>query len=234
MARLKLNLTTGAVVEKPVVTCFSVDSKTYLVLDAENIGSMGLPIILVCKIDNNKVIKISDAAEWQQAKDYLKGIIAGNSMNYCAVTNEMAADEVYYTQLTLPVASFDLIKNNYKVESLAEPTLEPVIESVPKVEPVVESPVSEIPVINIDVTPEPQPTEDVPSAVPDIPVIETPAVPVIDENIVQPVIPETPSVPEPINNEMDFSESKEAFMKACENMFDALVSKFQAELDSKK
>ena len=195
MAKLKLNLPTGAVVEKPVVTCFNVDNKSYLILDAENIGSMGLPIILVCKIENNKVMKIADAAEWQQAKDYLKGIIAGNTMNYVPVAAEMSADEVYYTQLTLPVASFDVIKNSYKVEeSNVEVTaapVEPVVANEPVVEPVipevtpvmpVEPVVAEAPAAPvIDIT---VPTEPVVS--PEVPVAE----PVVD---IAPVIPEVES-----------------------------------------
>lgn len=250
MARLKLNLPTGASVEKPVITCFNVEDKSYLILDAENIGSMGLPIILVCKIENNKVTKITDAAEWQKAKDYLKGIIAGNSMNYIAVPNEIAADEVYYTQLTLPVASFDVIKNAYKVEGAAEeaaPVVEPIAESAPVIEPVVAdiTPVAPVaneeainpaePVINIEM-PSAASVEPIVSVVPEAPVIPetpiTPAAPVSDPVV---SVVDTPAVENTSSNsEIDFTESKEAFMKACENMFDALVAKFQAQLDSKK
>lgn len=234
MARLKLNLPTGVVVEKNILTCFEVDNKSYLILDAENIGSMGLPIILVCKINNNKVEKIVDASEWQQAKDYLKGIIAGNTMNYVTVPAEMVADEIYYTQLTLPLASFDVIKNSYRVEEannevvidpiasnvIEEAEIDPVIPEAPVVEPVLAESNIEEPVISID------PVIN--------PALETSSE--IDMN--SPVIPEMPVVEEPIistaNESINFADSKEAFMKACENMFDALVSKFQAELDSKK
>lgn len=239
MAKVKLNLPTGASVEKPVVTCFEVDSKKYLILDAENIGSMGLPIILVCKIENDTVKKIVDPTEWQQAKDYLKGIIAGNSMNYVSVGTEISADEVYYTQLTLPVASFDVIKNSYKVEEpvvveqpvSAEPVvpvMEPVVPEVTPVAPVSTEPVMpEIPAV------EPTPVvsiEPVSPVIPDAPIIpEAPIAPT------EPVIPEVPTVDDVATaaDGIDFAESKEAFMKACENMFDALVSKFQAELDKK-
>lgn len=250
MAKLKLNLPTGATVEKHVVTCFNVDNKSYLILDAENIGSMGLPIILVSKIEDNKVVKITDSTEWQQAKDYLKGIIAGNTMNYVSVASEMSADEVYYTQLTLPVASFDVIKNNYKVEEvsvpLAEesvpvveptptidvaPVVEPVIPDVPTVEPAVptiESEVSDsVPVVDLGVTP----------VIPEVPVMSVPEntpTPVVEENVVPATPVLDPVISEAATEGIDFAESKEAFMKACENMFDALVSKFQAELDSKK
>ena len=209
-------------------------------MDAENIGSMGLPIILVCKIEDDKVVKITDGAEWQQAKNYLKGIIAGNTMTYVPVTTEMAADEVYYTQLTLPVASFEVIKNAYKVEEVS-PVVEsaPIVESVPAIEPVI----PEVPVA---------PAVPEASIEPASPVIDI-EIPTASEPVVEPVIPEvseepkaeaTPVIPEvpeiPVNNTVegdktiDFSESKEAFMKACENMFDALVAKFQSELDSKK
>ena len=240
MARVKLNLPTGVSVEKPVITCFDVEGNKYLILDAENIGSMGLPIILVCKIENNKVTKITDAAEWQKAKDYLKGIIAGNSMNYIAVPNEIAADEVYYTQLTLPVASFDVIKNAYKVENAVEQPIEtvPVMEPVmPDITPVVPTMNEEVvnptaPVINIEA---PAAVEPVVSVVPEAPVIpEAPITPVSPASEPAVSVIETPVTETSNNSEIDFSESKEAFMKACENMFYALVAKFQAQLDSKK
>ena len=245
MAKLKLNLPTGLVVEKPIITCFEVESNKYLILDAENIGSMGLPIILVCKIDNNKVTKITDAQEWQKAKDYLKGIIAGNSMNYISLDSELAADEVYYTQLTLPVASFDVIKNAYKLEVVEEVPVVPV-ESVPAVEPVNPSINPEV----SEIEPEKKPVIDIP--LPSIPVVEevpevnTPVMPDIPNvpvaDVVMPTVPEEPvikeisttTVDEEEASSMDFSETKEAFMRACENMVDALVEKFKSELNSKK
>lgn len=263
MAKLKLNLPAGTVVEKPVVTCFNIDNKTYLILDAENIGSMGLPIILVCKIDSNKVVKITDANEWQQAKNYLKGIIAGNAMEYVKVAAELSAEEVYYTQLTLPVASFDVIKNNYKVE---EEVVAPTDETPVVSEPVIETPkveesapeVAPIPVIEpvAPVTENTQVAEPVVPEIPAAPVVETPApeVPVIDIQMpndtnvanapevapIMPAIPNNEEVVAPVveTNEsdgtIDFQETKEAFLTACENMFEALAAKFQAELDSKK
>ncbi len=223
MARTKLKLSTGVVVEKPVVTCFNVENNTYLILDAENIGSMGLPIILVCKIENGVVKKIADPAEWQKAKDYLKGIIAGNSMNYVAVSAEIAADEIYYTQLTLPVASFDVIKNAYKVEEEVAPTVEPVIEPVQEIAPVIDIAMPVNPIPTEPIVPEVQVEEPVISIEPIIPAVEEPVIPVAE---VAPVTEET--------SDLDFASSKEAFLKACENMYDALVAKFQAELDSKK
>lgn len=225
MGKIKLNLPTGAVVEKPVVTCFEVENNKYLILDAENIGSMGLPIILVCKIMDNKVVKITEAAEWQQAKDYLKGIIAGNAMNYVTVADEMIADEVYYTQLTLPVASFDVIKNSYKVEEVIS---EPVItleENVAVEEPVIPEFTQEVQE-EVSVESEPVVSEPAINIETEIPVepVNIEEAPVIEESVVD--------IQEPTS--IDFNETKEAFMKACENMFDALVSKFQAELNSKK
>jgi len=217
MARLKLNLPSGLNVEKPVITCFNVESNTYLILDAENIGSMGLPIILVCKVENGTVKKITDATEWQKAKDYLKGIIAGNSMSYISVGSEMSADEVYYTQLTLPVASFDIIKNAYTVKEESIPVVDDsVIDSAVSVSDMSNG-VADIPVVDVVMPENPVPTEPI---IPEAPVVE-------------PVIPEIPAVQESAED-VDFSETKEAFMKACENMFDALVAKFKAELDSKK
>lgn len=116
MGSIKLNLPSGVVVEKKLINAFKADEITYFVLDAESVGSMGLPIIMVCKIDNNRTIKISDADEWAKVKGFLKEIISGTRKGFVKISENMAADEIYYTQLTLPVASFDALKNIYVQE----------------------------------------------------------------------------------------------------------------------
>lgn len=221
MARLKLKLSTGVEVEKPIVTCFKVEGNSYLVLDAENVGSMGLPIILVCKLEENVVKKITDTSEWQKAKDYLKGIIAGNSMDYVALPGELSAEEIYYTQLTLPIASFDVIKNSYQVPEIVTPVEDVVIPE----EPVI----PEIPAVESNSIPETPVMPEVPAMDPVAPVL--PIEPVVQ--VVEPVVPEIEEKEEVVND-IDFVASKEAFMQACENMYDALVAKFQAKLDQQK
>lgn len=114
MSKIKLSLPSGSGVEKTVISYFN-NNGNYLILDAESVGSMGLPIILVSKVDNDKVIKISDQNEWQQVKAHLKTIISGGQMTYLKAPESLPADEVYYTQLTLPVASFDTLKSSYVV-----------------------------------------------------------------------------------------------------------------------
>lgn len=113
MARIKLNLPTGVVEEKTLITAFENNGNKYVIFDADSVGSMGLPIILVCKINENRVVKIADQNEWNNVKTYLKDIIQGNSQSYVSLSDSMDADEVYFTQLTLPVASFETIKNAY-------------------------------------------------------------------------------------------------------------------------
>lgn len=285
MSKIKLNLVSGAVVEKPLITAFQSSDNSYIVLDNEMNGSMGLPIILVSKIENNKLVKIVDQNEWQVVKEYLKNIIAGQTIQFIEVANELSADDIYYTQLTLPVPSFDALKNNYKIGGQVDaPTVEPVAEvpvsepapvdePIPTVAPVTPEPVpapapmpevapqepviqtvepaveeTTIPEIEIPIVshmanaaasnPEPAPAIETPviepvaapvvepvvAPMPQEPVVETPVVesaPVVDTSVLEP----TPSVDNPFNKE------KEAFMKACENMFDALVQKFQNELN---
>ena len=121
MAKIKLSLPSGSGVEKTVISYFN-NGGNYLILDAESVGSMGLPIILVSKVDNDKVVKISDQNEWQQVKAHLKTIISGGQMVYIKAPDSLPADEVYYTQLTLPVASFDALKKNYVVPEAASET----------------------------------------------------------------------------------------------------------------
>ena len=116
MSKIKLNLSSGVSVEKILLNAFVSDQNKYLVFDNEMTGSMGYPIILVSKIVDNKVVKITDQSEWESVKNCLKEIISGNNLEYFAVDPIMNADDVYYTQLTLPVTSFDALKNSYKVE----------------------------------------------------------------------------------------------------------------------
>lgn len=113
MARIKLNLPTGVVEEKSLLTAFKVDDNSYIIFDAESVGSMGLPIILVCKYYSDRVNKITDADEWTRVKGHLKEIISGVAKEYISIPNSLNVDEVYYTQLTLPVASFDVLKSSY-------------------------------------------------------------------------------------------------------------------------
>ena len=277
MGKIKLNLVSGAIVEKPLICAFKANNFEYIVLDNEMNGSMGLPIILVCKLENGKLIKIADQNEWQIVKEYLKNIIAGSQVELIKVASEMPADDIYYTQLTLPLPSFDALKSAYTIEtdgtgttpvapavSPAEATpVAPQIEvapvasvtptapepsvSTPEVVPPVAPEVAVTPEINVTpevsapVSVEPTqapanpgmsaPTIDLNAPIPtfeekkeEAPVVETPAP--------EPVVTPTPEVATPSDNV--FQAQKEAFMQACENMFDALVQKFERELENRK
>ena len=207
MTKIKLSLPSGSEVEKPVISYFN-NGGNYLILDAESVGSMGLPIILVAKVTDNKAEKIIDQNEWQQVKGYLKNIISGGATNYLEAPEAIPADETYYTQLTLPVASFDALKNNYSVvpaapeASGAEPAPAvqedgvetPAIEET--AEPVAET--SEV-VGNTDpnaMTPVNMSTEVAPDApvVEEAPVTETPTEEA--DAIVNPLISDEPAVAE--------------------------------------
>ena len=288
MGKIKLNLVSGAVVEKPLINAFKANNNSYVVLDNEMNGSMGLPIILVCKLEQDKLIKILDQNEWSIVKEYLKNIIAGNQIEFIKINEEIAADDIYYTQLTLPVPSFDALKNAYKVDESSnesssdgimdmfnptnveenavqvqnemevsvQPSIENVVNPVQEpvnVEPVVnnietqninmESPVIDIPinpvisepVIEPTVASEPvtpitepvvSPMDIVPPVMPEAEITPTPVVEPSVMNVQEPVI-------EKAENSI-FREQKEAFMQACENMFDALVQKFERELENRK
>lgn len=270
MGKIKLNLISGAVVEKPLISAFSANNSSYVVLDNEMNGSMGLPIILVCKLENNKLTKIVDANEWGIVKEYLKNIIAGNKIEFIKINEEIVADDIYYTQLTLPVPSFDALRNAYKVEEV-EPakeevttimdmfntnTLEEPVQNVvsPVIEPTaaplgnfevnpsvnLESPVIDIPVAPIFNEPviEPMPVVDIAVSNSVEPTVIEPAVTqVMPDNIQTPEVSleqVQENVVETENSNSVFKEQKEAFMQACENMFDALVQKFEKELENHK
>lgn len=283
MGKIKLNLVSGAVVEKPLINAFTANNNSYVVLDNEMNGSMGLPIILVSKLENNKLIKIVDQNEWQVVKEYLKNIIAGGQISFIKISNEIAADDIYYTQLTLPIPSFDALKNAYKVEEeSSEANNEevgvldlnlnqsaPVNEVSPQdsvtseIQPqnvIPEAPINQEPVVDenkpiIDISnnvitpnisniqPEPIQNEE---SVPNID-LNTP-MPTFNpvgkteseiQNNFEPEISPTPiinaNLPEqPTITDDLFKEQKDAFMQACENMFDALVQKFEKELENRK
>ena len=314
MSKIKLNLSSGVSAEKILLNAFVSDQNKYLVFDNEMTGSMGYPIILVSKIVDNKVVKITDQSEWESVKNCLKQIISGNNLEYFAVDPIMNADDVYYTQLTLPVTSFDALKNSYKVEVTNEvssnvtanvPLMnnmvpnEPIVPNVNPMEqnidvvptfnypnpeinnqnigneqinntsiaPSEKMPISntfEIPTINNPITMEQNNSEinqvangydnpQIPSinhvqanVIPEAsiiePKIETEAIsPVINDiqnvnPIVEPVEQGTPTTTETSSNDTQnnqdvFASQKEAFMEACSNMFDALVQKFEKELN---
>lgn len=299
MAKIKLNLPTGVSVEKTLLNCFKVDNNTYIVFDADSVGSMGLPIILVCKLENNRVIKIENADEWNRVKGYLKEIISGVNKEYLSLSASVDADEIFYTQLTLPLASFDALKNAYKVdandigdkngqsniiidlpgansdESIITATPEVVSGPLSLPDDAIESNVS-APASNQMPIVENEPTQIVENDLSidlnqaqnmDVSGNETAvANPLISDNImpsldfqsnavsndiadqnvnsatnseseqsVIPVVNEEPILSKldseniDIQNNIDYSVDKEAFLKACGNMFDALVSKFQAK-----
>lgn len=314
MSKIKLNLSSGVSAEKILLNAFVSDQNKYLVFDNEMTGSMGYPIILVSKIVDNKVVKITDQSEWESVKNCLKQIISGNNLEYFAVDPIMNADDVYYTQLTLPVTSFDALKNSYKVEVTNEvssnvtanvPLMdnmvpnEPVVPNVNPMEqnidvvptfnypnpeinnqnigneqinntsiaPSEKMPISntfEMPTINNPITMEQNNSEinqftngydnpQIPSinpvqanVIPEAsiiePKIETETIsPVINDiqnvnPIVEPVEQAIPTTTETSSNETQsnqdvFASQKEAFIEACSNMFDALVQKFEKELN---
>ncbi|MBE6140436.1 MAG: hypothetical protein E7172_02745 [Firmicutes bacterium] len=240
MNKVKINLINGTSVEKNVLTAFKNGLGSYVVFDNESLGSMGLPIILISKIVDNQVVKIVDQNEWNTVKDCLRQIIAGNQMEYVSVNPEVTGEEVFYVQLTLPVASFDVLKNCYKpVDAVNE-----VVEPAASLEPVVETPVENITSPTKaapEVVLEPTPSVEVP-VINESPVevnasqnIESPVEPVVETPITPTESINTPNqkvneavITEPVIEEpkTDFTADKEAFLKACENMFDALIAKF--------
>ena len=259
MGKIKLNLVSGAVVEKPLINAFKANNNSYVVLDNEMNGSMGLPIILVCKFIDNKLTKIVDQNEWQIVKEYLKNIIAGNQVEFIKVNSEIVADDIYYTQLTLPAPSFDALKNAYKVEedstsnnisetSVMDINPEPIESIINIADPVQQevntTPQFETPVINnepvINITPVQEIVE------PSVEINSTPVIePVVNtinptEIVSEPVVEPEINVATDVNIDSVqeetniFKEQKEAFMQACENMFDALVQKFEKELENRK
>lgn len=241
MEKIKINMVSGASLDKPLVTAFNGSNGVFVVLDNEMNGTMGLPIILVSKLENNKLTLIQDA-EWPVVKETLRLIIAGNQVDYVKVNNELNADDLFFKQLTLPVESFETLKNSYKpvddsANVVPEPTPINMVNPTSPVGPMPEVAQLEQQQINIEAAPAvnnavnmeiPEPVNQMQTE----PVM--PAASVQNQEVAQvvPEVKETPVV-EPIpevaeqTTPVDFTLEKEAFLKACENMFDALVAKFK-------
>lgn len=292
MAKVNITKPTGTVENLGLVSAFKADGNTYAIFDSEKTGSMGLPIIYVSKFNEGKLEKINDTNEWQNAKNYLKGIISGTNFEYIKLGDALNADEVYYMPLTLPQASFDLIKSRYVVnESVSSASSEaPVMETLGdtlmpseqvevssalqsvatpatnnetmapaiNIEPAVVQPVSEPQVspalsvstpldVNMNASQSPQAVE---TSAPSVATV-TPVMP-SNQPVSNEVVSTTPvQAPQVVENkpaEVSFSPSagvsnssavntinnfeadKETFLKACENMFEALISKYQKQL----
>ena len=204
----------------------------FVVLDNEMNGTMGLPIILVSKLENGSLVIVPDS-EWNAVKEALRLIISGNQMEYVNVGNVLSSEDTFFKQLTLPVASFEALKNSYKPVVHEEVTLEtpevnvePVVQATPVQTPeVVESPI----VMNdAPVAPQmPEASAPVAPIMPEAPVEaqSVAEVPAYTEKVAP--MPSVEEIPEEHDDvPVDFTADKEAFLKACENMFDALVAKF--------
>lgn len=251
MSKIRVNLTSGNVFEKPLVTCFQGTSANYVVFDNEMNGSMGLPIICISKLNGNRLEKIFDQSEWASVKENLKSIISGSTLMYLEVPENLSAQDDFFTQLTLPVASFDVLKSSYN-----PPKPEPEVMPAPQPE-VAPAPVQPAP--EVMETPAP-PVMDGPisfggmNTVNTAPVMPNMGVPVMNNNPAPQMMGNSdmlgktntmampnemasmnnpmPNVnnqmpnPQPISN-INYADLKETFMKSCENMFDALVKRFE-------
>ena len=225
MEKIKINMMSGSSIEKPLVTAFRSTTGDYVVLDNEINGTMGLPIILVTKLVNNRFTLIPDS-EWNSVKEILRLIISGNQVDYINVSEMIGADDAFFKQLTLPVASFDALKNNYRpsaIETVSSVSSNSVAPEVMK--PKVET--SNVGMNNFDnqVSSHPEHVTPVMPAAP----VQNQTVSQVDTSYISNVAPSPVVEPIPENVQsvpVDFTADKEAFLKACENMFDALVAKF--------
>ncbi len=172
MVKIKLNLPTGVSVDRSLINCFKVDGVVYAVFDAASIGSMGLPIILVSKFENNRLVKIANADEWTKVKGYLKEIISGVKKESVKLENVVDADEIYYTQLTLPVASFDALKNSYNENIVEDNSVN--LNGIDSNQQVNSAPTQEVPIpnnVNATISPIETPVQQTPSE-PELPNVE--------------------------------------------------------------
>lgn len=236
VGKIKVNLAGGSVFEKPLVTCFQGATANYVVFDNEMNGAMGLPIICISKLVGNNVEKIFDQSEWASVKENLKSIISGQNMIYLEVPETLNGQDDFFTQLTLPVASFDVLKNAYKPPVPVEPQA-PVTPAAPEVMDVpaptapAPEPVQNIMDSPVSITPS-MPTANVMPSAEQMPGAQTVnsisfANPFAANTPVEPAPQVMQSMQAPVDDDSELAQIKETFMKSCENMFDALVKKMQ-------
>ena len=251
MSKIRVNLTSGNVFEKPLVTCFQGTSANYVVFDNEMNGSMGLPIICISKLNGNRLEKIFDQSEWASVKENLKSIISGSTLRYLEVPENLSAQDDFFTQLTLPVASFDVLKRSYnppKPEPEVMPTPQPEVAPAPAqpapevmetpAPPVMDGPISfggmntvnaapvmpnmGTPVMNNNPAPQMMGNSDM------LGQTNTMAMPneMASMNNPMPNVNNQMPNPQP-NSNINYADLKETFMKSGEYMFDALVKRFE-------
>ena len=269
MAKINIVKPTGSEMLS-LLSAFKTENLTYAIFDSEKVGSMGLPIIYIAKL-TEKLEKVTDDNEWQSVKNSLKGIINGTNFEYVKVPETINADEAFYTPLTLPQSSFDIIKSRYVV---VDNTLAAETESLEQLTPAPDTLGSNVMANEV---PTPMPVQPVTNSTNESAQVglgqnenvntnqNIPVQPVMPNNNVQSnvnyaatssvnanagVMP-TPGVVPPVSKdpvvsnvqvEMEeelpkidsniFMQDKETFLKACENMFDALVSKYQKQLEN--
>ena len=242
MSKIRINLASGNVFEKNIVTCFKGNNGIYLILDNEANGQMGYPIICISRLNNNVVEKITDPGEWTAVKENLKTILSGTVLEYVGVPDNLTAQDDFFTPLTLPVASFDVLKAAYVPPVQAQVAPQTPVDPMPAPapieapqnapEPLVAPTISEPTVLNASpVLGTIEPMVSPAPAVTPLPVMpETPApmpeplplTPPVEPQITPLATPETP-----MGAPNDVQALKESFIKSCENMFDALIKKFE-------
>ena len=238
--KVRVITSSGTINDRPVICAFTNNSGKYVVFDNEIVGSKGSPIILVCKIvDDNRLIKIADDAEWGTAKESLLNIGNGKPVDFCAFKpGSIEADDVYYRQLTVNFEYFEKFKTSYEAwlqENPGEPPAAPVAPATAdandpfkafdmqnaQLQQQAEAPAA-------PAVPE-QPMPAAPSAPEVSPMPETVVNNPVPQETVSPFAPTANPVPEqPVQAApVDYTELKQEFMSACEKMFDALVIKLK-------
>lgn len=230
MSRVKLNLVSGSIQEREVITSFKYNDVKYVIFDGESTGSMGLPIILVCKEVLGKVVGITDAEEWKNTKECLKKIISGEKVEYASVSSELKADDIYYRQLTLPVTSFDALKSSYVTPGEVEAPQSavdntPVFEQIAP-EDITNSDMSSINPVSADSFSAANETENQEPQSSDIPfdISNMNLNPVQAEPAVDAPVPQEEAVAVQEASTDNYSVIKEKFMNAASQLFDDIYN----------
>ena len=240
MTKVLIKLASGSTQERMLVTAFTNNNTKYFVFDGEATGSMGYPIVLVGKDNFGKIVGITEVDEWKNVKDSLKKIIAGEKIEYASVPNEINADDIYYRQLTLPIESFDILKQSYQAPASSEE--ENKVDNTPIFEPITPeevmattSPSADAPTVETEVPVEPTVPANTPEVqAPAASIFESPTIDNSAEvNLSDAIasIPDTP-VGDDVTTSVDdnsnskYEELKTKFLTKAEELFKEMYEEF--------
>ena len=261
MAKINITKPTGNVDNLNLLSAFKAENNIYIVFDAEKMGSMGLPIIYVSKYttklekinDANEWQSVKNYLKGIISGTNFEYVKVENNLTADeAYYTPLTLPETSFNA----IRSRYIIKEDNNSSASQTQVLMPkeeVTPVMPSTSPISNTTVNITPVQTNETTQTPSPdsqTESVLNLIDNAynndkapnmaaSINPTPAISKPNNDLTSSTTPEVVAKPETPNIQndkesiynMSFENDKETFLKACENMFDALISKYQKKLN---